>query len=130
MIKKIMAVIAAAGCAGVIVTLTPELAPETAARASSPADRSVSLVANVNTPMEATAPNAADIGKAVEPNIHNGSGIDTSTCVQTWPYYGRSCLLGGNQAAGNVRFVRVIAMDGPTVPPTREARGKSQPRTR
>ena len=48
MIKKVMAVIAAAVCAGVIVTLVPGLAPEIAARASPPADQDESPIAHIN----------------------------------------------------------------------------------
>src|ERR1700722_3740923 len=106
MIKKIAAVVVAAACAGVIVTLAPGLAPEVAAHASPAADRSVSAVAQINTPMEASAANAA--------------GMNTSVCEQTWPYYGRACLLDANQTTGNVRVVRVIDLGGSVALPMRD----------
>jgi hypothetical protein len=129
MFEKIAAVITAAACAGVIVTLVPGFAPEIAARASPPADRSVSTVARIDKPMEVSAPNAADIRKTVEQNIGYGSGMGTSICEQTWPYYGRSCLLDGNRTAGNVRVVRVINMERSALPAHDTGR-KSQTRTR
>ncbi len=129
MIEKIAAVIASAACAAVIVTLVPGFAPEIAARASPPADRSVSTVAHIDMPIAMTAQNAADVRNTVEQNIGNGSRIGTSTCEQTWPYYGRSCLLEGNQTAGNVRVVRVIDMERSALP-MRDTGRKSQTRTR
>jgi len=129
MIEKIAAVITAAACAGVIVSLVPGFAPEIAARASPPADRSVSTVARIDKPMEVSAPNAADIRKTVEQNIGNGTGIGTGICEQTWPYYGRSCLFDGNRTAGNVRVVRVINMERSALPAHDTGR-KSQTRTR
>jgi hypothetical protein len=116
MIKKIAAVVAAAACASVIVTVAPGLAPEVAARASPAADRSVSVVTQINTPMEASAANAA--------------GINTSVCEQTWPYYGRACLLDANQITGNVRVVRVIDLGRSVALPVRDTRRQSQSRTR
>ncbi len=130
MIKKITAAIVAAACASFIVTLAPGLAPEVAAHASPPADRSVSTVARIDKPMEVSAPNAADIRKTVEQNIGYGSGMGTSICEQTWPYYGRSCLLDGNQAAGNVRVVRFIDLGRSAALPTFDTGRKSQARTR
>ena len=53
MIKKITAVIAAAACAGVMVTFGPGFAPEVAAGASQPVDQSE--VALFNKPAEVAA---------------------------------------------------------------------------
>jgi hypothetical protein len=116
MIEKITAVIAAAACAGVIVTLVPGFAPEIAAHASPPADRRESTVAHLNKPMGASAANAA--------------GINTSVCEQTWPYYGRSCLVDANRTTGNVRVVRMIDLGRSAAPPMRDTRRQSQTRIR
>lgn len=35
-----------------------------------------------------------------------------SCCLQAWPYYERSCLSDSRQDGGNVRAVRVIALNG------------------
>jgi hypothetical protein len=122
MIKKIAAVVAAAACAGVIVTLAPGLAPEVAAHASPAADRSVPA-AQINTPVDASAANAA------------GINTSASVCEQTWPYYGRACLLGADQATGNARVVRVIDLGRSDLGrsaalPMRDTRRQSQTRTR
>ncbi len=114
MIKKITAVIAAAACAGVMVTFGPGFAPEVAAGASQPVDQSE--VALFNKPAEVAAANAADVRSAMEQIIRDGSA---NACVESWPYYERSCLRGGRHADGNPRVVRVIAMDRSAVKRTR-----------
>jgi lipoprotein-anchoring transpeptidase ErfK/SrfK len=130
MIKKITAAIVAAACASVIVTLAPGLAPEVAAHASPPTDQSVSIIAHMNKLMEVTVPNIADTRKAVEQSNRNGSSVDTSACEQSWPYYGQSCLLEGNQTAGTGRVVRVIDLGRSAALATYDTGRKSQTRTR
>ncbi|MGC1444269.1 MAG: hypothetical protein WA837_02300 [Xanthobacteraceae bacterium] len=39
------------------------------------------------------------------------SGAKTATCLQTWPYYERSCLRDARQRDGDARTVRVIAIN-------------------
>jgi hypothetical protein len=130
MIKKIMAVIAAAICAGVIVTLEPGLAPEITARASPIADQDGSPIARVNIkPVRVAAPSTAYIHEAAEQNIQSDSRNGTSSREQSWPYYGQACLRDGNQTAGNVRIVRVIDMDRSAASSTRDTGRKSQTRT-
>ena len=109
MIRKITAVIAAAVCAGVLVTFVPGLAPEVAAGASPPVDQS--KAAPFNKPAEVAAANAADVRNAMEQNIRDGSRNRANACVESWPYYERSCLRGGHHTDGDPRVVRVIAMD-------------------
>jgi hypothetical protein len=130
MIKKIMAAVVAAACASVIVTLAPGLAPEVAAHASPPADRSVSIVAHINKLMEVTAPDIGDTRKTVEQSNRNSSSVDASACEQSWPYYGRSCLLEENRTAGNVRVVRFIDLGRSAALPTFDTGHKSQAQTR
>jgi hypothetical protein len=125
MIKKIAAVVAAAACAGVIVTLAPGLAPEVAAHASPAADRSVPAVAQINKPVDASVANAGGINT-------NASG---SVCEQTWPYYGRACLLGADQTTSNARVVRVIDLSRSDLGrsaalPMRDIKRQSQTRAR
>lgn len=109
MIRKITAVIAAAACAGVLVTFVPGLAPEVAAGASPPVDQS--KAAPINKPAEAAAANAADVRNAMEQDVRDGSRNPANACVESWPYYERSCLRGGHHTDGAPRVVRVIAMD-------------------
>jgi hypothetical protein len=111
MIKKIIAIVTAATCAGAIVTFALGLATETSVRASQQTDLRGSPVGHINKPLEAAAPNAVDIDKAAEQNIRDVSRNGTSLCSQSWPHYEQSCLLDGNQTARNVRVVRVIDMD-------------------
>ena len=109
MIKRITAVIAAAACAGVIVTFVPGLAPEVAAGASPPVDQS--KPAPFNTPVEVAAANAAGVRNTMAQNIRDGSRDRANACVESWPYYERSCLRGGHHTDGDPSVVRVIAMD-------------------
>ncbi len=111
MIEKITAIITAAACAGIIVTVVPGFAPEVVAGTSQTVDRSVTILAPVNKQPEAAAPAAADVRKAVEQNVGNGSRDRKNACAQSWPYYEPSCLRDGRQADGNARVVRVIAID-------------------
>jgi lipoprotein-anchoring transpeptidase ErfK/SrfK len=130
MIKKIAAAIVAAACGSVIVTLAPGLAPEIAARASPPANQSVSIVADMNKPTEVTAPHVADTRKAAEQSNRNGSNVDANACEQSWPYYGRYCLLEGNQTVDTGRVVRVIDLGRSAALATYNTGRKSQTRTR
>ncbi|MGB7041932.1 MAG: hypothetical protein WBD83_20395 [Xanthobacteraceae bacterium] len=40
------------------------------------------------------------------------SAANTAACLQTWPYYERSCLRDTRQRDGDVRTVRVFAING------------------
>lgn len=40
------------------------------------------------------------------------SGANSAACLQTWPYYERSCLRDTRQRDGDVRTVRVFAING------------------
>ncbi len=84
MINKILAVVAAAVCAGAIAELVPEPAPAVAAGAS----QSHAIVAAVR---------IAESRKA--------------NCAQGWPYYEPGCLRDSRRSDGKVRVVRVIAAD-------------------
>jgi hypothetical protein len=109
MIKKITAIIAAAACAGVIVTLVPGFAPEVAAGATQAIEPSAPRSVTVSRPAEEAVPSAEDIRNAVEQNIRNGSRTPKIVCAQSWPYYEHSCLRDSRKAEGNTRTVRVIA---------------------
>jgi len=114
MIRKITAITVAAACAGLLVTFVPGFAPEVAAGAPRPADQGEpTAIASVNTTAELAAPNAADIRKAVEQNVGDVSRDRAIVCLESWPYYERSCLRDGRHADGSARAVRVIAMDRP-----------------
>ncbi len=111
MIKKISAIIVAVACAGIMVTAVSGFAPEVAADTSRSIDQTVPTVVSVNNPAEVAAPSAADIRKAVEQNIRNGSRDPKIVCAQSWPYYEQSCLRDSRQADGNAHVVRFIAID-------------------
>jgi hypothetical protein len=97
MIKKILAVIAAALCAGAIVEFIPEPTPADAAGAS-PAVRSHrTIISDSNKPAVFAAVRIAESPKA--------------SCSQGWPYYEPPCLHDGRQADGKMRVVRVIITD-------------------
>jgi hypothetical protein len=40
------------------------------------------------------------------------TAANTAACLQIWPYYERSCLRDTRQRDGDVRTVRVIAING------------------
>jgi hypothetical protein len=108
MFKKISAIIAAAACAGVMVAFVPNLVP--AVKAST-TDQNLSSGATINSTLDQVRPAAADIRKAVEQNIRNGSRNPKIVCAQSWPYYDNSCLRDGRQTNAAPRVVRVIAAD-------------------
>ena len=110
MIRKITVIIAAAACAGIMVTFMPGFAPDVAAGASQSVDPSVPTVAHINKPIEVATPRAADIRNAVEQDIRNASR-DSNVCAQGWPYYDHSCLSDIREANGKARAVRIIAID-------------------
>jgi hypothetical protein len=109
MIKKITAIITAAGCAGVMVTFVPGFAPDVAAGASLPIDRSAPIVIRLENPTEVAAPNAADIRNTLDQNFREGNS-DRNICGG-WPYYNQSCLSDSREASGKARAVRIIAID-------------------
>jgi hypothetical protein len=116
MIKKLMAIITAAACAGIMVTVVPGFAPEVAANTMPPLELRASTIAPVRNVVDATAPSAADIRKAferkaIEQNIRGGSRGGSGACEQGWPYYDQSCLRDGRRVDGNAGVARVIAMD-------------------
>ena len=110
MIKKLIVIVMAAGCAGVMVTFVPEFAPDVAAGASRPIDRSAPIVIRVEKPTELAALSAADIRNTLDQNIRDGS-LDHNGCAQGWPYYDQFCLSDSRQANGKARAVRIIAID-------------------
>jgi hypothetical protein len=86
MFKSILAIAAAAACAG-IVAVAPPLVNAMAATQS-----------------ESGAPTQ---GAVVAEQHPDGS------CLQHWPYYERSCLRDARLPSGSERVVRVIAVDRP-----------------
>jgi hypothetical protein len=97
MIKKILAVISAAVCAGAIAEFIPEAAPAVAAGVSAAAQSHGTSVSDRAKPAVLDAARIAERRKAV--------------CAQAWPYYERSCLHDGRRADGKMRVVRVIITD-------------------
>jgi hypothetical protein len=60
--------------------------------------------------LETAAVSTPDIGaQTVAINAPDTSG----GCLQSWPYYERSCLRDGRQQDGNTRAVRLIATGSP-----------------
>ena len=95
MIKRIAAIITAAGCAALVVSVVPEVA--------------VGNSPNVGTPV-------ASVGSVDRVAQHSPARIDTRmqhkiTCTRGWPYYEEACLDDGRQLDGKAQMVRVIAID-------------------
>ena len=86
--KILLAIAAAAACAGIVV-LAPELAPKSA--------------------MAATQSNASG---AVTPGfvVAKAKRQSNGTCLEHWPYYEQSCLRDARLPNGVERVVRVIAI--------------------
>jgi hypothetical protein len=89
MFKPILAIAAAAACAGVVV-LAPEFGPKNAMAATRLDESGASTQGFVVT----------------KENQQSDGG-----CVQHWPYYEHSCLRDAGLPNGVERVVRVIAID-------------------
>lgn len=75
----------------------------------------VAFVISVPKPETAAADVTADTAKtAVSSAIDAGAKATGSTaaCLQTWPYYERSCLRDSRRGDGYPHAVRVIAVNG------------------
>jgi hypothetical protein len=94
MIKKILAIVAAAFCAGAIVGFIPQPAPAVAAGTPHAVQSQTTSIPDSNTTAVATAARVPEIGKPL--------------CMQGWPYYEQSCLHDGRRADGKARAVRVV----------------------
>jgi len=95
MIKQIAAIIAAAGCAALIVSVVPEVAVGSSQNAGTPVAGAGSI------------DRVADAGSA---------RIDGRTqlrirCTQGWPYYEKACVRDGRPSDGKAQVVRMIAID-------------------
>jgi hypothetical protein len=88
MVKPILAIAAAAACAGLVV-LAPEFAPKSAMAATQSG--------------EAGAMQADIVAKKKQQSDRG--------CAQHWPYYKQSCLRDARLSNGTERVVRVIAID-------------------
>lgn len=97
MIKSILAVVAAAACAGAILEIIPEAAPAAAAAVSAAAQSHGMSVSDGAKPAVLHAARIADHRKAV--------------CAQAWPYYEPACLHDGRRMDGKMRVIRVIVTD-------------------
>ncbi len=108
MIKKILAIIAAAACAGAIIEFIPEAAPAVAADVSAAAQSDGTRVSDRAKPAVLDAARIADRRQAV--------------CAQAWPYYEPACLHDDRRSDGTVRVVRVIVADGSVAGHTSQTR--------
>ncbi len=108
MIKKILAIVAAAVCAGAIVEFIPELAPAVAAGASQAAHSQGTSISDSSKPAVAAVAGIPEIREAV--------------CTQGWPYYEPGCLHDGRRSDGRARVVRVIIADRSVAGGTLQAR--------
>jgi hypothetical protein len=95
-IKRIAAIIVAAGCAALIVSVVPEVAVGNSQNAGTP----VANVGSIDRVAEAGIP--AHIDTRTQHKI---------TCTQGWPYYQNACLRDGRQSDGKAQMVRMIAID-------------------
>lgn len=97
MIKNIVAIIAAAVCAGAIVEFIPELTPAVAAGVPAAARSEAMNISDRAKPAVADAARVAERGGAV--------------CSQVWPYYEPACWRDDRGSAGKMRVVRFIVAD-------------------
>ena len=97
MIKKILAIVAAAVCAGATAEFIPEPPPTIAAGTAPAAQSQGTSISDSNKPWVAAAARLPDIRGAV--------------CTRAWPYYEPACLHDGRRSDGKVRVVRVIITD-------------------
>lgn len=116
---KLVAIIAAAVCAGFVVAFVPGFAPEVAAGAAEYAGHVVPTPRTAAKPIEMWAPSAAGIQMAVTQmavaeNLRRANQDAKTSCTGTWPYYESSCLRDERQPNGSVRIVRVISPQRPT----------------
>jgi hypothetical protein len=119
MIKKMTAIIAAAVCAGFMVTLVPGLAPEVAVGAPRPVDQIVSSAVPAYLPAQVSASTVTGTRESLGQDIRNDHRGSKNACAQSWPYYERSCLRDERQVDGSARIVRVIAVDRSAAMPLR-----------
>jgi len=96
MIKQIAAIVAAAGCAALIVSVVPEAAVGSSQNAGTP----VTGVGRIDRVADASIP--ARIDSRAQHKI---------TCTQGWPYCQQACLHDGRQSDGKAQVVRMIAID-------------------
>jgi hypothetical protein len=108
MIKKILAIIAAALCAGAIVEFIPEPSPADAAGVSAAAQSNGTSISDSNKPWVVAAARLP--------------GILGAVCTQAWPYYEPACLRDGRRTDGKMRVVRVIITDRSVAGPTSQTR--------
>ncbi len=109
MIKMITAVVAAAACAGIIITFVLSSTPEVSAYATqSVTHRTLSSAiidaAEVEVIPTPNIPAATDSGRSAGQNSHNLKTV----CEQSWPYYEQSCLRDVGATAGKPRIVRIV----------------------
>ncbi len=97
MIKSVLAVVAAAVCAGAIAEFIAEPAPAVAAGPAPAAQSQGTSISDSNKPWIVAAAHLPDILGAV--------------CTRGWPYYEPACLHDGRRSDGKVRVVRVIITD-------------------
>ena len=97
MIKKILAIIAAAVCAGAIIEFIPESVPAVAADVSAAA------------PSHATS--IPDRAKPAVPDAARIAERRRAICSQVWPYYEPACWHDERRSDGTIRVVRVIVAD-------------------
>jgi hypothetical protein len=96
MIKRIAAIIAAAGCAALFVSVVPEVAVGNSQNAGTP----VASVGSIDSVTEARIPTRIDI-----------RAQHKITCTQGWPYYEKACSHDGRQLDAKAQMVRMIAID-------------------
>jgi hypothetical protein len=119
MIRKITAIIASLACAAVIVSLVPEFSSEVAAHASQPVDQSASIAAAAYMHAQVSERTTAGIRSATEQDIRSVYPGGKTACTQSWPNYEQACLRDDRQVDGNLRVVRVIAIDHSAAKPLR-----------
>jgi hypothetical protein len=96
-IKKILAIFAAAVCAGAIIEFIPESVPAVAAGVALAAPSHATSIPDRAKPAVPDAARIAEHGRAI--------------CSQVWPYYEPACWHDDRRSDGTIRVVRVIVAD-------------------
>ncbi len=97
MISKILAIVAAAVCAGAIVGLIPEPTPAVAAGSSSSVQSRGTAIPDSNKSAVVAAVRIAESRNAA--------------CSHGWPYYAPVCLHDNRRPDGKARIVRLVTAD-------------------
>ncbi len=114
---KTSAIIAAAFCAGLFVTVVPGIAPELAAGPAEDSSLVVPDIVTIDKFAAMWAPTAATVQRAAKGRRHSGNRDRKIVRAQRWSYCDPACQRGGREADGT-HIVQVITADRSAVKST------------